>query len=54
MAGHGKDYEQSVNQVCGVPEGYHLISILPLGYPAEHPEPHDKRELEEVLHWEKF
>ena len=54
VAGHGKDYEESVKQVCGVPEGYHLISILPLGYPAEHPEPHDKRELEEVLHWEKF
>jgi nitroreductase len=54
VAGHGKEYEEDVKKLLDVPEDYHLISILPLGYPAEQPEAHDKRELDEVLHWEKF
>jgi nitroreductase len=54
VAGHGKDYEEDVKRLFGVPEDYHLISILPLGYPDEKPEPHDKRKLQDVMHWEKF
>jgi nitroreductase len=54
VAGHGKDYEEDVKNLLGVSKEYHLISILPLGYPDENPEPHAKRELEEVLHWEMY
>jgi nitroreductase len=30
-----------------------LISIITVGYPDENPQP-DKKELDEVIHWESF
>ena len=40
--------------VLGVPEGYELVSIIPLGYPAKESGTPKRREIEEFTHYEKF
>jgi nitroreductase len=54
VAGYKKDYADPIRDLLGVPEGYRLVALISLGYPAEKPEPHGKRALEEVIHWERF
>lgn len=53
VAGDKKHYAESIRQLLGLPEGYKLISLIPMGYPAEQPTK-EKRPLKEVLHWERF
>ncbi len=40
--------------VLGVPEGYELVALLPLGYPAKQPAAPKRREVSEFTHREKF
>jgi nitroreductase len=40
--------------VLGVPEGYELVAMLPLGYPAKHPAAPRRRAISEFTHSEKF
>jgi len=40
--------------VLGVPEGYELVAMLPLGYPAKQPAAPKRREISEFTHLEKF
>ncbi len=40
--------------VLGVPEGFELVAMLPLGYPAKQPAPPKRREISEFTHREKF
>jgi nitroreductase len=40
--------------VLGVPEGYELVAMLPLGYPAKQPAAPKRREINEFTHLEKF
>jgi nitroreductase len=40
--------------VLGVPEGYELVAMLPLGYPAKHPAAPRRREISEFTHFDKF
>ncbi len=54
VAGYGKTYEKPIAELLGVPDGYKLVSLVALGYPTAKPEPHGKRDLSDVLHWEKF
>ena len=54
VAGDKKDYANDVLKLLNVPDRYKLISIISLGYPKEEVKAHDKKELKEVLHWEKF
>lgn len=54
VAGYKKDYAEPLRGILGVPDGYMLVALISLGYPAEKPEPHGKRALSEVLHWERF
>ena len=49
----GKPHASKVRELLGVPEQYKLISIITVGYPDENPQP-DKKELDEVIHWETF
>jgi nitroreductase len=53
VAGDKKPYAEKVRQMVGAPEGYKLISLLPIGHPAEEPRK-DKRPLFDVLPWERF
>ncbi len=54
VAGDKKKYCNDVLKLLNVPEGYKLISLLPLGYCKNFPLPHGKKELNEILHFEKF
>lgn len=54
VAGDKKDYCKNVKKLLEIPNGYKVISLLSLGYPISEVQPPDKKELDDVLHWEKF
>ncbi len=54
VAGYKKAYAEPLRELLGVPAGLKLVALVAVGYPAEKAEPHGKRPLSEVLHWEKF
>jgi nitroreductase len=53
VAGDKKPYTSAICRLVGAPPGCKLVSLIPIGYPAESPEK-TKRPLTDVLHWEKF
>ena len=53
VAGDKKAYAPEICRLVGVPPGHKLVSLIPMGYPAESPEK-PKRPLSDVLHWEKY
>ena len=53
VAGDKKPYASEICRLVGAPEGYKLVSLSPIGYPAESPEK-TKRPLSDVLRWEKY
>jgi nitroreductase len=53
IAGDKKAYADQVRELLQVPAQNRLVSLISLGYPAEH-HPKNKRTLNEMLHWEKF
>ncbi len=56
IAGDKKPYSQQVNILLGAPANMKLIGLIALGYPQEENvfKVSEKRELKELLHWEKF
>ncbi|PIQ90999.1 MAG: nitroreductase family protein [Candidatus Omnitrophica bacterium CG11_big_fil_rev_8_21_14_0_20_41_12] len=56
IAGDKKPYCQQVNALLAAPANMKLISMIALGYPQEENafKITPKRELKELLHWEKF
>ena len=53
VAGDKKPYASDICHLVGAPPGYKLVSLIPMGYPAESPE-RPKRPLSDVLHWDKY
>jgi nitroreductase len=53
VAGDKKPYAEEICRLVGAPAGYKLVSLIPIGYPAESPKK-AKRPLSDVLHWEKY
>ncbi len=53
VAGDKKAYAPEICRLVGAPPGYKLVSLIPIGYPAEGPGK-AKRPLSDVLHWEKY
>ncbi len=41
-------------EILGVPDDYSLITLFPLGYPDEDPEPRPRKELDEIVFRDKF
>ncbi len=54
VAGDKKDYNDKITKLLNAPSGYKLVSLIPLGYPITQAHMPPKRELKEVVHWEKF
>lgn len=54
VAGYKRDYNKSIKDYLGIPDDYRVISLLAIGYSDKNPEPPAKRELEDVIHFEKF
>ena len=40
--------------IVGVPEGYAVVEILPLGHPDEAPAPRTRKSVDEFVYYEKF
>ena len=53
VAGDKKPYASEICRLVGAPRSHKLVSLIPIGYPAESPEK-SKRPLSDVLHWEKY
>jgi len=53
VAGDKKYYAEDIRKLLGVPEGYKLVSLISIGYPAENPVK-GKRSFEEVFHKERW
>jgi len=53
VAGDKKLYAEKTRQLLGAPGDFKLVSLIPMGYSNEQPNP-AKRKLEDVLHWEKY
>jgi len=53
VAGDKKPYAAEICRLVGAPSGSKLVSLIPIGFPAENPEK-SKRPLSEVLHWERY
>lgn len=41
-------------KVLGLPHDAALVELLPLGYPDEHPDPRPRKELSEIVFYEKY
>jgi len=53
VAGDKKPYASDICHLVRAPQGYKLVSLVPMGYPAETPV-QTKRPLADVLHWERY
>lgn len=45
---------KKAEEILELPEGYELVTLIPLGYPAESPTGPQRREITEFIHYEKF
>ena len=43
-----------VERILGVPQGYKVVTMTPLGYPDEEPHPRRRKELDEIAFRERF
>ena len=46
--------ESPLKALLGVPEEFSIHTIVPVGYPAYEPPPSYRRELNEIIHYEKY
>jgi nitroreductase len=54
VAGDKKPYCEKISAILGVPAGYKLVSLIPVGYPAAPAPKVPKRVLQDLIHWDKF
>jgi nitroreductase len=53
LEGYTLPREQEFKQLLGVPEEKRLLTLVPIGVPAEWPT-REKKPLEAVIHWEQY
>ncbi len=46
--------QDKANEILGVPQGYELVTLIPLGYPAKISSAPKRREISEFTHYESF
>jgi nitroreductase len=56
IAGDKKTYIPQIDLLLKVPQGFKLVSLIALGYPKDPAQllVIDKRDLRQMIHWEKF
>lgn len=47
-------WPDEVRKILEIPEDIDIVGILTLGYPAENPMPRPRKDLEEIVCWEKY
>ncbi len=50
----GAFYEDSVKEILGVPPEIRVVTLLPLGYPAEEPSSRGRKSLDDTVAWEHW
>ena len=45
---------KEVAHIVGVPNGFRVVSMTPLGYPDEQPNARPRKELSEIVFYDKF
>jgi len=50
----GEFDESAAKAALGVPEGWRVVALTPLGYPDQHPKPRPRKTLEEIVFREKW
>jgi nitroreductase len=53
LEGYSLQFEDRIKALLGVPPALRLLTLIPIGVPAEAPSP-DKKAMSQVLHWEKY
>jgi len=53
LEGYTLPREEEFKQLLGIPKTKRLITLVPVGVPAESPSV-EKKSLEQVLHWERY
>ncbi len=46
--------EEKVKEILNVPDNIRVVSLLPLGYPSDIPHPKSRKNLDEIVMWEKW
>lgn len=46
--------EEEARTILKIPQGIRPVAIIPVGYPAESPQPGNRRSLDEIVHYETF
>jgi nitroreductase len=54
VAGDKKVYADEIRDLLSVPKDYKLVALIPVGYPDDDSISKSKREVIDVLHFEKF
>jgi len=47
--GHDK-----AKEILGVPEGYEVVALIPVGYPAREAKQSHRRQISEFVHYDRF
>ncbi len=42
---------ESVLEILGIPEGWEVVALVPLGFPAEEPSPTERKPVDRVVRW---
>lgn len=54
VAGDKKRYVEDIRELLAVPRGYRLVALIAIGYPLDEPGERRRRDLKEILHYERF
>ena len=54
VAGDKKPYASQIAQMLGAPDTHKLIAMIPLGYVSAPGRQPQRKQLSQVLHWERF
>lgn len=46
--------EDEARKILDIPAGVRPVAIIPVGYPAESPPPRSRRQLKQIIHYERF
>ncbi len=46
--------EKKVKEILNIPDNVRVVSLLPLGYPGDIPRPKSRKNLDEIVMWEKW